>query len=252
MTALLGPQYRRSRDRIEIDITYACNLHCLNCNRSVTQAPESMHMSVAMIRDFVNQSLARRKRWRRIRVLGGEPTVHPQFEEIIGELLRYREAVPDCLVEVVSNGHGSQVEERLARLPTSVWVENSRKTSRIQPDFGPFNDAPIDDPKYGGADYRNGCAIVEDCGMGLTPLGYYPCAVAGGIERITGRKLARDRLPDDTDEMTDVLDSCCRLCGRFRDGHYVPRNLRPRLFEERISKSWEIIYARWKSQRRKR
>ena len=38
VTAVLGPQYHRSRDLIEIDITYLCNLYCNNCNRSVTQA----------------------------------------------------------------------------------------------------------------------------------------------------------------------------------------------------------------------
>ena len=32
MTLLLGPQYSRSRNRIEIDITYRCNLRCLNCS----------------------------------------------------------------------------------------------------------------------------------------------------------------------------------------------------------------------------
>jgi hypothetical protein len=85
--------------------------------------------------------------------------------------------------------------------------------------------------------------------MGLTPLGYYPCAVAGGIERITGNKLGRDTLPADNDSMEDVLAECCRLCGRFRDGHYVPRNLRPNLTEERISPTWKKLYAEWKKRR---
>lgn len=185
VTRLFGPQYRRSRDRIEIDITYACNLHCLNCNRSVTQAPENLHLDHGAVRAFVDTSIARGKRWRRMRILGGEPTLHPQFHEIVAELLRYRDSFPECVVEVVSNGYGVFVEAQLARLPREVWIDNSLKTSRIQPQFGPFNDAPIDDPAYARVDYRNGCAIASDCGMGLTPTGYYPCAIAGGIERNT-------------------------------------------------------------------
>ena len=88
-TCICGPQYHRSRDMIEIDITYECNLHCLNCNRAVRQARESLHISMAQISRFVDESIEKRKKWQRIRVLGGEPTLHPEFRKIIEELLRY-------------------------------------------------------------------------------------------------------------------------------------------------------------------
>lgn len=246
VTRLLGPQYRRSRSRIEIDITYACNLKCFNCNRSVRQAPERLHMPLSMIEDFVEQSIKGGKQWQRIRVLGGEPTVHPKFLEIINVLCRYREWNPSCLIEVVSNGHGEHVKQQLEALPASVWVENSSKESNIQPSFGPFNDAPQDDVKYANKDFTNACAIVEDCGMGLTPLGYYPCAVAGGIDRILKKGMGTSSIPEDGDDMRQTLAECCRLCGRFRDGHFVPSNLRPELKEEIISKSWVDLYASWK------
>lgn len=248
-TKLLGSQYTRSRNKIEIDITYACNLRCYNCNRSVRQAPERLHMPLAMVTDFVDSSISRKKQWKRIRVLGGEPTIHPEFQAIIGELLRYRKSYPNCLIEVVTNGHGEPVEAQLAQLPKDIWVENSRKSSNIQPDFGPFNDAPVDDPRYANKVFRNGCAIVEDCGMGLTPLGYYPCAVAGGMDRVLGETLGRESLPSDGDSMEDILESRCRLCGRFRDGHYVPRNFRPPLTEERISPTWAKIYSEWRERK---
>jgi hypothetical protein len=249
LTLLLGPQYRRSRDRIEIDITYSCNLRCFNCNRSVRQAPERLHMQVSQVQAFVSESIARGKRWTRIRVLGGEPTLHPQFFEIVAELRRYREWHSKCLVEIVTNGHGAVVEDRLNQLPIDIWVENSRKKSDVQPAFRPFNLAPIDDWKYLRADYRNGCAIARDCGMGLTPLGYYPCAVAGGIDRIGGAGLGRANLPDDTDDMSAALDRLCRLCGRFKDGHWVPQNLRRPLTKELMSASWTHLYERWRKSR---
>lgn len=248
-TALLGPRYRRARDLIEIDITYLCNLHCLNCNRSVTQAREALHMPLTTIRDFVDASLSRGKRWRRIRVLGGEPTLHPEFDAIITELLRYQKAFPDCIVEVVTNGYGRHVQEALDRQPTQVWVDNSRKTSPIQPHFGPFNLAPVDDPAFRNADYRNGCEIIEVCGMGLTPQGYYPCAVAGGIDRILDAGLGLSVLPNDDDDMQDALDVLCRLCGRFRDGHHIPHVLRPALEGAPMSDTWKELYARWRARR---
>lgn len=244
VTKILGPQYHRSRDLIEIDITYTCNLRCFNCNRSVRQAPDAAHLPLSALASFVDESIARGRVWRRIRVLGGEPTLHPAFFEVISELCRYRRAHPRCLIEVVTNGHGEVVQERLAQLSPDIWIENSAKTGDVQPAFGPFNLAPVDDPAYAAADFGNGCAIMRDCGMGLTPQGYFPCAVAGGIARITGIEGQRD-LPADDDDMAGLVEPNCRLCGRFRDGHYVPTNLRPALVDERMSPSWVALYRAW-------
>jgi Radical SAM superfamily len=250
MTAVLGPQYRRSRDLIEIDITYQCNLHCLNCNRSVTQAPEARHMPVDAVSRFVDESLSSGRHWRRVRILGGEPTLHPQFQEIVGELLRYRRVHPSTIVEVVTNGHGKRVEGALAALPAGVMVDNSRKEHPTQPHFGPFNLAPIDDPAFENAVFSNGCAILEECGLGLTPMGYYPCAVAGGIDRILGEDRGMPTLPNDGDDMLTEVHRFCRLCGRYRDGHFVPRVLRPPLLDARMSPTWKALYAAWSARPR--
>ncbi|MHC4661612.1 MAG: radical SAM protein [Planctomycetota bacterium] len=245
VTSLLGPQYVRSRDYIEIDITYDCNLQCVNCNRSVRQAPDPLHIGLENIRAFVEESISRRKRWKRIRVLGGEPTLHPQFFEIINELSRYRKWYPPCVIEVLTNGFGETVQAQLKRLPAFVWIVNSSKTGDFQPKFRPFNLAPIDDPKYKNADYSNGCSIMIDCGMGLTPLGYYPCAVAGGIDRIIGGKLGYNSIPTDDDDMLGPASQLCKLCGRFLDGHLVPENLRPDLAEAEVSPTWLRLYTDW-------
>src|SRR6266516_301142 len=117
LTRWLGPQYRRSRSLLELDITYGCNLNCYNCNRSVRQAPEALHLPIDKLRVWVNEWMTRGKRWQRIRVLGGEPTLHPDFDEIIAELLRYRSWSPRTLIEVVTNGRGAEVEARLTKLP---------------------------------------------------------------------------------------------------------------------------------------
>lgn len=251
VTRLLGPQYVRSRDLIEIDITYLCNLHCLNCNRSVSQARESLHMTIATVEAFVRDSLARAVGWRRIRVLGGEPTLHPEFERVIEVLRIYTKVHSDCILEVVTNGYGDRVDNALKRLPKEVWVDNSRKTAPVQPHFGPFNLAPCDDRRYSGADYTNACVVARDCGMGLTPQGYYPCAVAGGIDRILGGRHGLKELPADDDDMLEAAAALCRLCGRFRDGHFVPRMLRPELTSELVSETWRKLYADWRARRSK-
>lgn len=250
-TRLLGPQYVRSRDAIEIDITYVCNLRCNNCNRSITQAPEKTHMTAGMIEDFVRDSIAQGKRWRVIRLLGGEPTLHPQFGMIIEALRRYRQFAPRCDIQVVSNGFGKAVQAVLETIPGDVTIENSGKDGqRIQPTFGPFNLAPIDDPAFRSVDYVNGCSIMEECGMGLAPTGYYQCAVAGGIDRLLRGQQGYRSLPADDDDMQELSRNLCRLCGHFRDGHMVPADLRPPLLNTPRSETWDRIYTDWKKRRR--
>ena len=201
------------------------------------------------VRSFVDESIGSGKRWERIRVLGGEPTLHPRFPEVMDELLRYLRWNADCAVEVVTNGHGPAVRSRLSALPASVRIENSHKGPAVHTFFRPFSSAPADDAEYDNADFANGCEIMHKCGMGLTPLGYYPCALAGGIDRITGYGLGRRRVPDDGDDMVAEVRRFCRLCGRFKDGHLIPDDLRPPLEGAVISPTWERLYRQWREKR---
>ena len=245
VTKALGFQYARSRKLIELDITYLCNLKCNNCNRSCTQAPQNISMTLQTVVKFVNDSMEKNSNWVRIRVLGGEPTLHPQFLLIIDELLRYKKHNPRCIVEVVTNGHGLKVQEALRKLPETISIDNSYKINSEQPTFIQFNLAPIDDRKFVFSDYRNGCSIIRDCGIGLAPTGYYPCAIAGGIDRITGKSSGRANIPEDSDDMRDLLDSACRFCGRFKED-FVPEKLRPKTTDTPMSTSWIKLYGNWK------
>jgi MoaA/NifB/PqqE/SkfB family radical SAM enzyme len=70
-------------NQIEIDITYECNLKCINCNRSSTQAPIKEGMTLEQIENFVRESVELNKKWKLINLLGGEPSIHKDFLEIV-------------------------------------------------------------------------------------------------------------------------------------------------------------------------
>ena len=201
-------------------------------------------MTADQIRRFVGESVAHGIRWERIRLIGGEPTLNPELPAILDALRAYRDAhSADTRLEVATNGHGARVRTVLDRLPLDVAVIDTAKRSPVQPQFKSFNLAPCDVAAYRAADFRNGCWIIEKCGFGLGPNGYYPCAIAAGIDRVAGFDLGCKALPADDDDMTDLLDRFCRLCGHFK------REREPALDGPCASASWTDLYRSYRERR---
>jgi hypothetical protein len=231
----LGWPFSPSRKYVEIDITYQCNLKCINCNRSCTQAPSQIEMPAAMIEAFIAQSVDRKIPWKRIRILGGEPTLHSRFFDIVALLMEYRRCHnPSVRLVVGTNFHGRRVRRVLEQLPPTIAIKSTLKRSRSNL-FRPFNVAPVDTRFNRFSDYTCGCRIIEECGLGLTPSGYYMCAVAGGIDRIFGYRLGRPELPDASDDFVDQMTAFCPLCGHF--GFQWPTR------KSRQSRTWRRAYA---------
>jgi hypothetical protein len=237
MVRRLGRPFAVSPRFIEIDLTYRCNLRCRNCNRSCTQAPSRKDISPGRIAAFIRESRAQGRSWERIRLLGGEPTLHPQWATIIEMLREYRSRQdPKPRIVVCTIGSGARVRRRLKGLPRDIEIKNTWKSER-QRLFRPFNVAPVDRPAYRWVDYTCGCRILEDCGLGLTPQGYYPCAVAGAIDRVFGFGRGRLELPMPGENMRDDLGMFCRLCGHF--GFAWPTR------RTRLSPTWKRAYDRY-------
>jgi hypothetical protein len=234
-----GRQYRVSREFAEIDITYKCNLKCINCNRSCTQAPDNTEMSVDTLERFLAQSIKENIIWKRIRLLGGEPTLHSRFFRLIEMLSQYQnDHNPLVRLVLCTNFYGEAVHRVLEKLPENIIIKSTLKTSRINL-FKPFNSAPCDRFINYFSDYACGCRIIEECGLGLTPSGYYMCAIAGGIDRIFGYRLGRPDLPKPGDGLTDQMMAFCRVCGHF--GFQWPTK------RIRISRTWRAAYRQHKN-----
>jgi hypothetical protein len=207
-------------DRIIIDLSHCCDLSCPDCNRScaMDQAPADEFISLEQIRRFVGESIAAGRRWRRIFLEGGEPTLHPRLEEIIAELQRYRhDHAPRCKIDLNSNGYSQRAKRMLARLPDGFRAKNSAKTPGYQKHHISFNVAPIDLADFAGTDYGRGCYIQPIFGLGLTRSGYYPHPICGGIDRVFGFDIGLKKLPAAPAELEVQMRRLCPLCGHFRE-----------------------------------
>lgn len=239
-TTLLGRPFKRSYKYIELDITYQCNLKCWNCNRSCSQVPSTATLSVAQIQQFLVESVEKNIYWERIRLLGGEPTLHPDFSDIIDLLLDYQTNHNRTVRLVVcTNGHGRKVNNVLSKLPKEIIKKSTFKTSNSNL-FRPFNIAPVETLAHKFSDFSSGCRIMEDCGLGYTPQGYYICAVAGAIDRIFNFNLGRKNLPEKRDSLIDHCNVFCPLCGHF--GFNWPTK------KPKISPIWQKAYDRKRKQ----
>ncbi len=242
-TALYGCEYVTNMNRIEIDITYACNLKCDNCARSCSQAPDIAAMSPKQIEKFVRESIARNIHWDKIGVLGGEPLLHPELQEILNILLSYKhDFSSSTLIEITTNGYGNEVVSQFSRIPKEISVINTRKTTPHQEYFEPFNRAPIDQWKFAFSNYQNCCSTTSDCGFGLNTYGFYPCGVAGSIDRVMGLDIGLKKLPVISEEFNPLKSALCRYCGHFCSRHHIPQELRKKITGTPMSKSWMLAY----------
>ena len=88
-------------------------------------------MATNQIARFVAQSLQYNWKWEIIRILGGEPTLHPDLMDILKEIKHYRDRYPECTVFIATNGYGNFTREVIKQIPSWVVVTNSNKTSRL-------------------------------------------------------------------------------------------------------------------------
>jgi hypothetical protein len=254
-----GPPYRPSHRRIIIDITAACNLGCVDCNRSCgpDQAPAPEHMAVDQVERFIGESRRQNRHWDMIQIEGGEPTLHPQVLEIVRVLDRYvsRDS-RGTIIQVNTNGYAECSRAILQQLPPSVTGYSSQKTQRVQGEHVPFNVAPVDVAEDSAVDFSQGCFLPSMYGLGLTRHGYYPHPICGAIDRVFGMDVGRKTLPEPGDGLHEQFPQLCRYCGLL---HHYNRALNPnpptqaglqdtRYSPGTMTASWLDAYSRYRTQ----
>lgn len=164
---------------IELNITLKCNLACPSCNRlcNVYRDREE-HMSVDQIKKFIQQAKVGGG-VNKIKIIGGEPLLHPQFDEIYNLLL---DAAKNNIIRSikVETNRTIPVPTHLEKSNLIRWKGTLQRKKKHQP----FLWSPRD------LGYENGpqprCPQITKCGYSLDKYGYLPCSLAIMISRLFG------------------------------------------------------------------
>lgn len=197
--------------KAELHITYRCNLQCVNCNRmSNLRNEHTPDMTVEDVKEFFRQ--CRELNYNPlILIIGGEPTLHPDFQEICRLAREFKG--PGKEVQVWTNGRDRELNELMKRkYQMSIPEETFKEKSRV--DF-PWDDYYISPKDFGVVRKKCWQHGSEICGISVDSFGYMPCAVGGMIDSVLKLGLRTKRLSDlfDNEVNAAITEKMCAHCG---------------------------------------
>jgi len=220
-----------NKGRVEIDLTYNCNLFCNNCSRCCGIAKSTKDdMSVADVQKFVKESVDLGYEWKRIKINGGEAVLNSQFVDIVGVLLQYKKKYNQtCVLEIGTNGY-PKLSEKIQVLNVTaenIKVFNSNKAIGCSPHFFTFNVAPYDFFEFNKFCFykvANICGYLCQCGTSLNKHGFYSCPMCAAIDRIFGFNLGFKKLSRYAIDKTCIqFLGLCKFCGMLRCEMYAKK-----------------------------
>jgi len=206
-------------DVISLFITYMCNFDCDNCftHCSKTQAPSHELLKLERLEYFIKDSIDCKKRYKNISLFGGEPTLHPQFNEICA-MLKFNDKITKMFT-IESNGYLPKTKEKLQYASSLGFIlANSNKDIGLlhkteKWEYHPVDVAPID---VGIEPPEDGCAFYhsDSCGgMGYDNNGYWVCAQPATTSRIFGYDATCQSIKDLNEEnVRKAYKEYCKYC----------------------------------------
>jgi hypothetical protein len=167
---------------IEIQVMLACNWDCPACDQ-FSQFPQITWvkkgtMTVAQIEYFAQEMRTTNSYFGRVRLVGGEPSLHPKLPAIV-----------DLLNQLVAEGHVGQLEivtngshpEKIqaARGAAALRVRTSGNSEKEKHHTANLLHTPVSLGYEGKA-----CSAPWHCGISLNTYGYFPCSSGAGIARV--------------------------------------------------------------------
>jgi len=162
---------------IEVNITLQCNLACPNCNRLChIYRDRTEHMVVGQIEKFIEQAKAGGGIYK-LKLLGGEPLLHPQFVDIYNLLTK---AAQDGIIKGIKVESNKTIPRPKVDDSAFVsWKGRPQRKKKHQPALWSPKDMGVVTP-------IGKCQQLSKCGYSLDKYGYLPCSPAIMIARLLG------------------------------------------------------------------
>lgn len=189
---------------ISLAIVDVCDMRCNGCIAGMGYFDPVVphYMSIDLINKFIDDTISMQHKWRQISLYGGEPTLHPQFIEILYAFNRLKCIIPECKFIIITNKYPYNKDE----FP-EYWEISS---SNLKTNHNVFYISP-----YEVLDGNvRACSCAISCGLGITISGKYgPCGLSDVIGRIFNYS-GYDSLIEiiDPDKYSDICYQFCKYC----------------------------------------
>ena len=229
--------YIPTSGKCEVHLTHRCNLTCTACTReSFLAKPHTPDMTLEDLDEFFRQADA--IGWRdmpgpgngaerpRIVVIGGEPTLHPDFLEFVDRIQQWS----GTYAQVFSNGTTRKSQQLIAQardIGASIQSDTFKPVSiRSQDDMkeGWWCLTTCVSPVDAGMEPLGKCFshCSEICGFSVDHNGYSPCAVGHSASTVLRLGAVTKNLADlwDEEKAKAMTEAQCRHCGWNVRGRY--------------------------------
>lgn len=235
------PDYRPKSGKIEWHITYRCNLGCKACTRcSWMNPPHTGDMTLDDAYECMRQADA--IGWRkmpgpgngaerpRVLILGGEPTLHPDFLEFV----RLAREWTGTYVQILSNGY-SEETRRLLNVAQRIYgapsmLEGFKNHPRQAECDGSqlWHMETYVSPAEANLPFAICyCHSSQICGIGADHSGYSPCPIGLMVSKVLGVEGVTKNFADlyDIEKSNKMTLAICEHCGFEKLNRYGPMHL---------------------------
>jgi len=207
MYELTEEQQSEWLNTIEFDLTTFCNLSCQDCAHACDKFPSKDSLRLEHVTRFVYDSIRQQKRWKKIGLLGGEPTLNPELKGILEVLYAYSRWNPDCNVWMMTNGRNWPLTNELSiEYPWLNIVVNADHSYHHA-----FYVSPIDENFF----HTNPRCEALHCGLGLGPYGFTPCVLGTTMHRIFGYETIKSLKDITYNRCMEMFSQYCQHCGWY-------------------------------------
>ena len=201
-------------DTVQIEITNQCQQSCANCTRFVGHHPKPFFMSLD---NFTASVISMKDYPKMTGVMGGEPLLHPQFEEMCGILHEYIPPEKCGLWTCLPPGYESY-REAIVRTFKHVFInDHTRDDIYHWPILVSINELPLaPDTMWYMIEH---CWAQQSWSASINPHGAFFCEIAASLSMLLSKsKDGWDVVPgwwmkSPVKDFREQAEKYCPLCG---------------------------------------